>query len=103
MTKYECYRNMDYTVRFLSLLSFLISVHRRRTVTAAVHSSDFYPTTDSSLQQEIVNKSLPIYTWTEKTAVASGIQHRDYVVMRLTKPTKNKWRSCFILFYTICK
>lgn len=101
MTKHDRYRNTDYIVRFLSLLSFLISVPQRRT--AAAHSSDFYPTTDSSLQQEIGNKSLPIYTWTETTAAASGIQHRDYVVMQLTRPIKNKWRSCFILFYRICK
>lgn len=101
MAKHDRYRNTDYIVRFLSLLSFLISVPQRRT--AAAHSSDFYPTTDSSLQQEIGNKSLSIYTWTETTAAASGIQHRDYVVMQLTRPIKNKWRSCFILFYRICK
>lgn len=45
----------------------------------------------------------PIITWTERTAAASGIGHRDYVVMRLTGPIKNKWRSCFVIFYRICK
>lgn len=44
--------------RFRSLLSFLIPVAQRRSISA--HGCDFYPSTDSSLQQEIVNKSLPI-------------------------------------------
>lgn len=83
--------------------SFLIFVAQRRSISAAAQSCDFYPSADSSLQQEILNKSLPIITWTERTAAASGIGHRDYVVMWLTGPIKNKWRSCFVLFYTICK
>lgn len=102
-TKHGRQRNMDSMARFPSLLSFLISVARRRSISAAVQSCDFYPSADSSLQQEILNKSLPITTWTERTAAASGIGHRDYVVMRLTGPIKNKWRSCFVLFYRICK
>lgn len=100
MTKHESYRHMDYIGSFLSLLSFLISVPQRRTVPAVAHSSDFYPTTDSSLLQEIVKKWNPIYTWTEMTAAPSGI--RDYVVIWL-RPIKNTWRSCFILFDRICK